>query len=100
MRIKVSGIWILALLVATCCILFPPRRNTEQGQDRESAPLRLFLWSDDLYQGSQTSFGHLGARLDLQRLALELLGISTISGAIVLARGLFSKSETDENKAA
>ena len=87
MTTRASKIWLIALSLALVCILFPPRRDTEQGHDREGIPSRRFLWSGDLYEGSPAGFpgNHLTARIDLEKLTLELSALATVSIAIALA---------------
>jgi hypothetical protein len=78
-------IWAAALLVALMAIVFPPRRDTEQGRDRASIPSRRFLWSADLYQGSLAGTNiYLVARIDVERLATELLALATMASFITL----------------
>ena len=65
MKSKASKIWVVALLLALVCIVFPPRRDTEQGRDRESTPSRRFLWADTLVavapDGSRSVLAGFGA---------------------------------------
>ncbi len=82
MKSRTSRLWLIPLLMALVCLVFPPRRNTDQGHDRDGVLPRRFLWSSDLYQGSRTSMGPLVARLDLEKLVLELFALGALSGML------------------
>jgi hypothetical protein len=94
MKFSASKIWISAILVAAVGILFPPRRDTEQGRDRETIPSRQFLWSSSLYEGSRYSGGvALTARIDIEKLVLELVLIGALSGAMAIGAGHCCRSD-------
>ncbi len=99
MKPGIALLWMATLIVMMICVLFPPRRDTEQGHDRENVLPREFLWSSELYQGSPTSVGNLVARIDLEKLALELLLTAAASGAITIAGVFMAKTEAEESKA-
>ena len=84
MKSGTSRLWLVPLLIALLCIVFPPRRDTDQGHDRDGVLPRRFLWSSDLYQGSGTSFGYLVARVDFERLVLEMLALGALSSLVAL----------------
>ena len=92
MKRNLRWIWTVALLVALTAIVFPPRRDTEGGLDREGIPSRRFLWSADLYQGSLAIPDvHLVARIDLEKLATELLALAALGGALTLLSYTFER---------
>jgi hypothetical protein len=93
MKSKTSKIWATALLLTLICIVFPPRRDTEQGRDREGIPARRFLWSNDLYKGSPASGVYLAARIDLEKSALELLALAALTSAIAVGTGCCCRSD-------
>ena len=80
----IAKAWTVAAIVAFLAVIFPPRRDTDQGRDRDSIS-RGFLWSRDLYKGSKTVVGFHVARIDHQKLALELIATAIIGGGAVLA---------------
>jgi len=80
-------------MAALLCLVFPPRRDTEQGRDREGIPSRRFLESDKLYEGSATQLGPLVARIDHEKLALELLALGALAGAISIGLGRSCRSD-------
>ncbi len=83
-----------AILAAVVCIVFPPRRDTEQGRDRETIPSRQFLWSSSLYEGSRYAGGvALTARIDLEKLVLELALLGALAGAVAIGPGHCCQSE-------
>jgi hypothetical protein len=94
MKSRISKTWGVALLLALVCIVFPPRRDTEQGRDREGIPSRRFLWAGDLYEGSRaTADFHLVARIDLEKLALELLALGALTSLIAVGAGCCGRSD-------
>jgi hypothetical protein len=93
MKSKTSKIWATALLLILICIVFPPRRDTEQGRDRDGIPTRRFLWSNDLYKGSLTPGVQMGARIDLEKLALELSALAALTSAIAVGAGCCCRSD-------
>ena len=90
MKCRPSPIWVVFLIAAVLCLVFPPRRDTEQGRDREGIPSRRFLESDKLCEGSPTGSSPLGplvARIDHEKLAIELLALGALAGAISVGLG-------------
>lgn len=87
MKSNLSRLWLVVLTLSLACIVFPPRRDTEQGRDREGIPPRRFLWSSSLYEGSATAVGHHFARIDLEKLSLEILSLAASGGILSLALG-------------
>jgi hypothetical protein len=80
MKSRTPGIWALLFFLALICIVLPPRRDTFDGRDTGSIPSRVFLWSSDLYQGSESG-SRLQARIDCEKLGLELLALGTLGTA-------------------
>lgn len=87
MKSNLSRIWVIVLTLSLVCTVFPPRRDTEQGRDREGIPPRRFLWSSCLYEGSATAAGYHFARIDLEKLSLEVLSLAALGGILSLAMG-------------
>jgi hypothetical protein len=55
---------------------------------------RRFLWSGDLYEGSRaTTDFHLIARIDLEKLALELVALGALTSAITAGIGSCCRSD-------